>query len=113
MKRSTLQRAAALPRSSKLKRARLHPIGKRGQEIRSELATVRTIVLHRDGHVCQRCRKRSCVPLDLHHKRARSQGGTHTLDNLITLGRACHDAVTDHTAPDWRRWIWTRKGSAA
>ena len=36
-----------------------------------------------------------------HHRRARSQGGTHTLDNLILLHTACHRQV--HANPLWAR----------
>jgi 5-methylcytosine-specific restriction endonuclease McrA len=88
----------------------LRPIGKRGCSIRDELVAVRPLVLARDGHLCARCRDPLCKPLDLHHRRARSQGGTHSLDNLVTLGRACHDLVTEHLAPDWRKWISARNG---
>lgn len=92
---------------------RLHKLGKRGRAIRDELQKVRPCVLARDGHLCRRCLDPLCKPLEVHHRKARSQGGPHTLRNLVTLGRACHAAVTDHTAPDWRRWVITRKAVRA
>lgn len=89
----------------------LRRVGARGEATRKELAMMRPLVLARDNMRCARCRDRACKPLDLHHRRARSQGGEHTLENLVTLGRRCHDAVTAHTAPDWREWVDTRKGA--
>lgn len=111
MKRSTLKRGSPLPRSSSLsKGTKLRHVGKRGRAIRSELEKVRPLVFERDGNLCRRCKDPLCTPLDVHHRRARSQGGTHTLDNLVLLCRQCHTFVTDHRAPDWREWITTARG---
>lgn len=93
--------------------ARLRQVGKRGRAIRDELAKVRPCVLARDGYVCRRCLDPLCKPLEVHHRKARSQGGAHTMQNLVTLGRACHAAVTDHRAADWRAWVITRKAVRA
>lgn len=114
MKRAALPgRHAPLKRGpSKLARTHIRRVGKRGLEIRRELDAVRSIVLARDHYLCQRCRDRACTPLEIHHRRARSQGGEHTLDNLVALGSRCHEAVTLRLAADWREWIETRKAVA-
>lgn len=120
MKRTKLKRGAPLPRGSGPKRCsrisrgtKLRPVGKRGRAIRRELANLRLSVLERDHHICQRCEDLFCRPLDLHHRRARSQGGTHSLANLVTLGRPCHEAVTNLSAKDWRKWVITRKHTSS
>lgn len=92
-----------------MKRTPLRRLGKRGKADREALAIVRSQVLERDDYTCQRCQSRYCEPLDLHHIQGRAQGGEHTLENLVTLGRPCHSAITDHTAPDWKRWVKSRK----
>lgn len=53
-------------------------------------------VFARDGYRCRNpyCR-RAKPPLDPHHVIPRSQGGPDTLENVVTLCRSCHDAVTD------------------
>ena len=73
------------------------------------MEAVRPLVLKRDNYLCCRCGSQTCQPLDMHHRRGRGQGGPDTLENLVTLGRPCHDAVTDRIAADWRDWIVTRK----
>lgn len=92
-----------------MKRTPLRRLGKRGKADREALAKLRHAVVFRDNHICQRCLKSSCWPLDLHHIQGRAQGGEHTLENLVTLGRPCHTAITDHTALDWKRWVRSRK----
>jgi hypothetical protein len=55
---------------------------------------VKAYVLHRDGYKCQGGRKVKHDPrLHVHHKTFRSNGGTDTPDNLITLCSTCHDAL--------------------
>ena len=49
---------------------------------------VRKQVLHRDGWKCQCCGSRS--NLEVHHKEFRSQGGSDSEQNLITLCLKCH-----------------------
>ena len=39
------------------------------------------------------CRNR--IWLQIHHRQLRSEGGTHSTDNLIVLCRPCHDAMHD------------------
>jgi len=50
-------------------------------------------VLEREGRLCWWCRRPTCVPLDPHHVQKRSQGGPDSVDNVVCLGRRCHDAT--------------------
>ena len=53
---------------------------------------VKAYVLHRDGYRCQSRQKvEHDKVLQVHHKVFRSQGGTETPDNLVTLCRRCHE----------------------
>lgn len=53
---------------------------------------VKQFVLHRDNHECQAKRKVAhSKKLHVHHIVFRSNGGTNTPDNLITLCESCHD----------------------
>jgi 5-methylcytosine-specific restriction endonuclease McrA len=54
-------------------------------------ATLRGVVLERDGWRCQKCG--SCRNLDVHHMRRRSALGDDTETNLITLCRECHEIL--------------------
>ena len=52
---------------------------------------VRQYVLHRDGYACQSGQKgKHSAQLQVHHKQYRSDGGSDTADNLVTLCAACH-----------------------
>jgi len=52
-------------------------------------------VLKRDGYLCQLCKKktRNNGELHVHHICFKSNGGTDTKNNLITLCRICHDQL--------------------
>ena len=60
--------------------------------------SIRSRVFRRDDHTCQRCQHQSGPHaegdsgrvLQAHHIDPKSQGGSHEIDNLITLCRACH-----------------------
>ena len=53
---------------------------------------VKAYVLDRDGYRCQSRQKvEHDKVLQVHHKVFRSQGGTDTPDNLVTLCRRCHE----------------------
>lgn len=55
---------------------------------------VKQFVLSRDGHICQKCKgTKKDKRLHVHHILFRSQGGTNSPDNLITLCKSCHDAL--------------------
>ena len=53
---------------------------------------VKAYVLHRDGHQCQKCKTKK-GKLHVHHIIFRSNGGTDTPSNLITLCPSCHDKL--------------------
>lgn len=51
---------------------------------------VKQYVLKRDNYTCQSCKKKKNIELHVHHILFRSNGGTDTKDNLITLCQSCH-----------------------
>jgi hypothetical protein len=53
---------------------------------------VKAYVLNRDGYQCQKC-KAVNVKLHVHHIIFKSNGGTNTADNLISLCEKCHDKL--------------------
>ena len=53
---------------------------------------VKQYVLHRDGYTCQKCKKEE-LKLHVHHIVFRSNGGTNSPDNLITLCHLCHEKL--------------------
>src|SRR5205807_2211106 len=53
---------------------------------------VKQYVLHRDKHTCKKCKQDKCK-LEVHHIHFRSNGGTDSPDNLITLCSSCHDKL--------------------
>lgn len=52
-------------------------------------ASVRLLVADRSGGVCEFCGRTAAV--HMHHRKLRSHGGEHTLDNLIHLCQADHE----------------------
>lgn len=55
----------------------------------------RELAIKRDQYRCQYCRRRDdgYIDLHVHHIRPVSNGGTHDLDNLVTLCNNCHNRV--------------------
>ncbi|MES2198549.1 MAG: RNA-guided endonuclease IscB, partial [Chlamydiota bacterium] len=53
---------------------------------------IKQYVLHRDGYTCQKC-KQEKLKLHVHHIVFRSNGGTNSPDNLITLCHLCHEKL--------------------
>lgn len=53
---------------------------------------VKAYVLHRDGYQCQKCKTKK-GKLHVHHIVFRSNGGTNTPSNLITLCEGCHEKL--------------------
>ena len=53
---------------------------------------VKAYVLHRDGYQCQKCKTKK-GKLHVHHVVFRSNGGTDTPSNLITLCEDCHEKL--------------------
>jgi RNA-directed DNA polymerase len=54
----------------------------------AEWQELRRQILQRDGYACQYCNSTSS--LEVHHLRARYQGGTDSPENLVTLCEVCH-----------------------
>lgn len=50
-------------------------------------------ILHRDNYTCRQCRKNANSELHVHHIVFRSNGGTDTKNNLVTLCKLCHDKL--------------------
>ncbi len=55
-------------------------------------------VLQRDSWRCQQCGSRT--NLQVHHIQLRSQSGSDTDENLITLCASCHSAAHDGAGPE-------------
>ena len=55
-------------------------------------------VLKRDNYLCQSCKKKTKnnIQLHVHHIKFRSNGGTNTKNNLITLCEPCHNKLHDY-----------------
>lgn len=54
-------------------------------------ARTRAAILHRDNYRCARCgRAAGASELEVHHKRAKRDGGADAPGNLETLCRGCH-----------------------
>lgn len=51
---------------------------------------VKAYILHRDQYCCQHCQKTGGISLQVHHIQFKSEGGTDTPENLITLCENCH-----------------------
>lgn len=57
-------------------------------------ANTKEMVLNRDNHTCQYCKgKRKDSKLEVHHIMFRSQGGSDSQENLITLCHTCHSLL--------------------
>ncbi len=55
---------------------------------------IKAFILARDKHTCQKCSKnKQGLKLHVHHVIFKSNGGTDTPNNLITLCAKCHDGV--------------------
>lgn len=72
-------------------------------------------VLERDQWDCQGAARglvHDCdFPLDVHHVKPRSQGGTHELSNLICLCRPAHRWVHEHPAESYRMGLLVRSAA--
>lgn len=51
---------------------------------------VATEVIDRAGGFCEACGWPQMGKMDLHHRKLRSQGGQHTVANLVWLHHECH-----------------------
>jgi hypothetical protein len=86
---------AAMARCDAQKLGHPSSIGTRSQRASQTIPpAIRRAVLQRDHHRCQVPGCRHATFVDVHHLRARAEGGNHDTDNLLTLcgahHRACH-----------------------
>lgn len=65
-------------------------------------ATVRNIVLKRDGEICRYC-KTAIGPFEIDHIHPVSKGGTDHLDNLTVACRTCNRSKNDKIVEEWLR----------
>ncbi|MCW4458163.1 HNH endonuclease [Microbacterium sp. MPKO10] len=70
---------------------------------------VRAIVLERSEGQCERCF--SAGPLELHHRKFRSRGGKHTVENLVALcgwgnHTGCHGKAHANGDGGWSVHSW-------
>ncbi|NGX33215.1 MAG: hypothetical protein K1060chlam4_01276 [Candidatus Anoxychlamydiales bacterium] len=54
---------------------------------------VKQYVLNRDKYQCQKCKKKTNLKLHVHHIQFRSNSGSNSPDNLVTLCETCHDKL--------------------
>lgn len=76
---------------------------RRRNSSKAEYARVCQLVDARDGGLCRHCGR---VGQHHHHLTFRSQGGTHTTQNLILVCVKCHDDIHAHRVIP----VWTTKG---
>lgn len=65
---------------------------KSSKEKKFYYSITRQQVLKRDGHKCTECNKDNVI-LHVHHIKKIKDGGTNTIDNLITLCYKCHSKI--------------------
>lgn len=53
-------------------------------------------VLRRDNYLCQPCKRegRLTPATEVHHIKARAEGGGHELENLLSICSSCHEEAT-------------------
>lgn len=98
MKRSPLKRGASQLRRTPLKRSkRIRPQSDAHRESQAELRALYPALIERSGGCCElrfssACRGYGEHP---HHVLKRSQGGKHTVENLLWSCDPCNSAVED------------------
>ena len=60
---------------------------------KKDFYNTKAYILDRDRYTCQQCQTSKNVKLHVHHIKFKSQGGTDTPNNLITLCSCCHDLL--------------------
>ena len=99
---------ARLPRKARLAVTRRAVVSRRKGQVPP---ATRAAVRKRAGNQCERCRSRR--DLQVHHRRLRSQQGTHELTNLNLLCNECHMHVHANRAEARRDgWIVDNKSEA-
>jgi 5-methylcytosine-specific restriction endonuclease McrA len=78
------------PRSNPLRRTRMKPGRPSKRPIPKEVADA---VIARAAGACEACRFTLGEIGHMHHRKLRSQGGQHTLENLLLVHTQCHDAI--------------------
>lgn len=58
----------------------------------AEWDNLRAFILNRDNYTCQLCKKKGGI-LNIHHIIEKKNGGSNSLDNLVTLHKECHKAI--------------------
>jgi len=110
LKRKTpLRVRARLPRKARLAVTRRAVVSRRKGQVPP---ATRAAVRKRAGNQCERCPSRR--DLQVHHRKLKSQGGTHAIDNLALLCSSCHDHVHNVDRAGARRdgWIIDSKSEA-
>ena len=84
---------------------------------RASWVQVRDETLERDNYACQASEfglRHICLgPLHVHHRRRRSQGGTDSLDNLVTLCQTAHDHVHGNPSESYQSGLLARSTTVA
>ena len=81
-----------IPRRTPLKRTAMKP-GKPSKEPMPPLVAL--AVITRANGACEACRFTAAGKMDLHHRKLRSQGGQHTVENLLYVHDGCHSEIHD------------------
>lgn len=102
MNRTPLRRTGPPKRRKGLKRTRMDRLSDAAHKCFLSLIRIR------DQWTCQRCGKRPKI-IHVHHKLPRSRGGLDVESNACCLCLPCHRKIHDHTAPDWRDYIVSKK----
>ena len=101
------------PKREKKVQKKIRPKSKKLVKKDGVWSDVRQVVLARDGFQCvakisQYCSKNG---EHIHHLLRRSAGGSHDLNNLISLCAACHGWVHEHPAESRKHgWLVSRYG---
>lgn len=66
---------------------------RRSRQKQAAYASVRQVVIARDGHACRACGRHHGT--EVHHLTFRSQGGADSIENCLLLCAICHAAVHD------------------
>jgi 5-methylcytosine-specific restriction endonuclease McrA len=77
-------------RRTPLKPARMRVAGRSRNPMPPSVAEA---VIARAAGACEACRFVLREKGHLHHRKLRSQGGKHTVENLVLVHTACHDAI--------------------
>jgi 5-methylcytosine-specific restriction endonuclease McrA len=57
---------------------------------------LRHVIFKRDRYICQRCGRYCKGIADCHHIKPIGKGGSHSMDNLVTLCHYCHEEISIH-----------------